>query len=220
MHYTDIVTFFEDGRVLLDYGSWPSQSTAKVMSALLHLTWVRTTNTALYVNCGGGEFGMRDNKLMLEYDGYSLVPIDPPKQYVTKIDQKKLNAVAKQYKEFRTEALNWFKLVGTEHDKIGFGIGKGEAPKMLSEDPEVRHRLCTKILVHTASSRAIYGPPERNQYGYKLPKYLGVERFNTPARISACIRKLIREYHAHEVCYQEELPYGVIEKDVNAGLLA
>jgi len=218
MYTTDIATFFEDGRLLLDHGAWPSRSTADVVSALVHGIQVRHFDNGLVVRCEGGEFRFAESELMLEGEG-NWTPIDPPKTYVTRIDRAKLNEVAKQYKPFRTELLNWFKLVGTDHATPTYPSKEQYVAFALSEQAADRHELCLQILTATRSSRSLYGAPELNSYGYMYPKYLGQELFNTAARISAFLRKVILKNHSEEVCYREELPYGVVKKDVNKALL-
>jgi len=232
LYKTPVVTFWENGDVVIKHDGWNSVSTCNFIGEVLGLH-SSIFNYKTLVGFGGKDYVVPDNGLTIKRnDNWVYEPVNPVPVMGHAIDRKGANNVRARYKPFSTYLSSMCRLkAGSDYPQSElvrvFGVDKHKQPnvgdlsheqrdkweehiksffKLVADtNEETKNDSYYKAILQMAYS---FGASKWNAYeteGYTLNEKKALQLFD----------ELVIGFHRSETLIEKVLPDGVVRKDSN-----
>jgi len=232
LYKTPVVTFYENGDVVIRHDGYNSVSTCNFIGEVLGLH-SSIFNYKTLVGFGGKDYIVPDSGLTIKRnDNWVYEPVNPVPVVGHAIDRKGANNVRARYKPFSTYLSSMCRLkAGSDYPQSEltrvFGVDKYESPNVsdLSHEErngweehiksffglitdtneETKNDSYYKAVLQMARSFGTTRWGVREVEGYVLSEYKALKAFD----------ELIIGFHRSETLIEKVLPEGVVRKDSN-----
>jgi hypothetical protein len=232
LYKTPVVTFWENGDVVIKHDGYNSVSTCNFIGEVLGLH-SSIFNYKTLVGFGGKDYIVPDSGLTIKRnDNWVYEPVNPVPVVGHAIDRKGANNVRARYKPFRAYLSSMCRLkAGSDYPQSEllrvFGVGKGGYPNVgdLSHEQrdkweehvksffnlvadtneETKNDSYYKAVLQMAFSFGTTRWGADQPEGYVLPEYKALKAFND----------FVIGFHRSETLKEKVLPEGVVRKDSN-----
>lgn len=232
LYKTPVVTFYENGEVLIKHDGWNSVSTCNFIGEVLHIhSFIFNYKTLVGFN--HKNYVVPDSGLTIKRnDNWVYEPVNPVPVVGHAIDRKGANNVRARYKPFRAYLSSMCRLkAGSDYPQSElarvFGVDKYENPNVgdLSHEErngwedsvksffglvtdtneETKNDSYYKAVLQMARSFGTTRWGVREVEGYVLSEYKALKAFD----------ELIIGFYRSETLIEKVLPDGVVRKDSN-----